>query len=145
MALDPHGLPVLNGIWQGSDMTLRRYAAESDAKGDRTLRETGSFTRFAPPREAGRYETLIHAEAQLPAVGGRVICGTIRTDTADLGFVLASHAEGSLFVASFDFAKPFIGLEVHGGHILAENASGEIWRFDISDPLHITAGILPGT
>jgi hypothetical protein len=140
MALDPHGLPVLNGIWQG-DMTLRRYAVESDAKGDRTLTETGSFGRFAPPREAGKYETKIHAEAQLPAVGGRVICGTVRTDTADLGFVMAFAPGRSVFVASFDFARPFIGLEVHGCHILAENASGEIWRFDISDPAHITAEI----
>lgn len=140
MALDPHGLPVLNGIWQG-DMTLRRYAVESNAKGDRTLRETGSFERFAPPREAGRYAAKIHAEAQLPAVGGRVICGTLCADSADFGFVMASAPGKSVFVASFDFARPFIGLEVHGGHILAENASGEIWRFDISDPAHITAEI----
>ena len=141
MARDPNGLPMLNGIWQ-QDMTLRRYAVASDAKGDRTLREAGVFLRFAPPREAGRWQTLIHADAKLPAYRGRVLCGTIRTDTADLGFVLASGEEKSLFLASFDFARPFIGLEIHGGHILAENASGEIWRFDVSDPSHITAEIL---
>lgn len=142
MAKDQNGLPVLDGIWHRNRLLIR-YRDITDATGTRSLEFVTTLNDFRPPRENARYQTLIHDEQPCPALNGRVLCGTLRTDQNDLGFVMVTSGQGVEFVASFRFARPFIGIEVHGAHILVKNASGETWRFDVSDPEYVTAEILP--
>ena len=142
MATDPHGLPVLNGIWHRNCLLIR-YAAETDPALRRSLHITAEIPGFRPPTEAGRYPFGYHDRKPFPARDTEVICGTIHTDTQDLGFVMSMNKQSTIFLASFFYARPFRSVEIHGPHILALNVSEEVWRFDVSDPNRITAEILP--
>jgi hypothetical protein len=141
MGADPNGLPVLDGIWHRNLLLLRCTVTDNGMQ--RSLQLNAEIRDFLPPRRDGRYQTLIQDEQPCPAIGGSVLCGTLRTDLSELGFVLGTAEKGILFVASFHAARPFIRIKVRLSHIFAENASGEIWRFDVSDPERITAEILP--
>lgn len=142
-------MQIYNGIYHENRLLIH-IKEKMAPDGSRSLYEAGSIPDFLPSQSMQQLKEIIYARQECPEfLHARALCGGLRGCGEERGWAMLSRPEGDpnptvYWAASFGYAMPFIGIEIHGAHLLLKNASGETWRFDCTDMRHVRAGILQG-
>ena len=133
-----HGIPVINGIWYLKQQAVVPYRVWDTPAGRRLT----PMQQNNSPRFKQQYVYLYQPEIPFPEMNAAFCFGRLRDIRCGYVYFYEPETDRFLWIASFEYAAPFVKGSLHGNRLMLATDDGELWQFDVTEPQNVQISIM---